>query len=59
MQYHKEFSHPNLLPLIDGAVHVDRNTSFHVAYLLFPFMAGGSIRDEINRRILTPGRQVR
>lgn len=53
--YHREFRHPNLLPLLDAAVAQQHpqgatGTVIH-AYLLFPFCAGGSLRDALNRRL--------
>ncbi|TFJ81000.1 hypothetical protein NSK_007643 [Nannochloropsis salina CCMP1776] len=58
MLYHREFQHPNLLPLIDTHVQQQHrpqsgSTGIYV-YLLFPYLSGGSLRDEIDRRILSP-----
>jgi serine/threonine protein kinase len=49
----RRFQHPNLLPLVDWAVREEKGKGQHtVAYLLFPYLPGGSLRDEINRRVL-------
>ncbi|GAB5033384.1 nak mpsk protein kinase [Nannochloropsis oceanica] len=56
--YHRELRHPNLLPLIDSRVHqqhpVPSSSTGIYAYLLFPYISGGSLRDEIDKRILRP-----
>jgi serine/threonine protein kinase len=60
--YHREFRHPNLLPLLDSAVHTQQQqlqelqpaqgiAVRHTAYLLFPYCKGGSLRDHLNRRL--------
>ena len=49
--YHREFRHPNLLPLLDAAVLQQPQHQGAHAYLLFPFCAGGSLRDALNRRL--------
>lgn len=53
--YHREFRHPNLLPLLDSAVVQSSpqgaaGTAIH-AYLLFPYCPGGSLREAINHRL--------
>lgn len=51
--YHREFRHPNLLPLLDAAILQEPQqgaTAIH-AYLLFPFCTGGSLRDALNHRL--------
>lgn len=52
IRYHRQFHHPNLLPLVDSAIQHDNNKGITTVYLLFPFMAGGSLRDVINKRII-------
>lgn len=49
--YHRSFRHPNLLPLVDAAM-VEDSKHGTVAYILLPYLPGGSLRDHINRRIL-------
>ncbi len=58
MAYHRELRHPNLLPLLDAAIQqqhpvASSSTGIH-AYLLFPYLSGGSLRDEIDRRVIRP-----
>jgi serine/threonine kinase 16 len=56
--YHRELRHPNLLPLIDSRVQqqhpVPSSSTGIYAFLLFPYMPGGSLRDEMDKRILRP-----
>lgn len=56
--YHRELRHPNLLPLVDSRVQqqhpVPSSSTGIYAFLLFPYMPGGSLRDEIDKRILRP-----
>ena len=49
----KRFRHPNILKLIDSQVEVKDGVK--VAYLLFPLMNRGSLRDELNRTVLAGG----
>lgn len=54
IQRHGDFSHPNLMPLIDwGFVNADsvEQRGQH-ALLLFPYMSGGSLRELIDARVL-------
>jgi len=56
--YHRELQHPNLLPLIDSRVQqqhpVPSSSTGIYAFLLFPYMPGDSLRDEIDKKILRP-----
>lgn len=60
INYHKKLRHPNLLPLLDSAIHQQANPKQSTggtcinAYLLFPYLSGGSLREETNRRVLAP-----
>ncbi|CAM9828863.1 unnamed protein product, partial [Sphacelaria rigidula] len=52
MRSHREFSHPNLMPLLDCAfVGVSQGEA---AFMLFPFMEG-SLRNLIDQRVLGGG----
>ncbi|CAN0168768.1 unnamed protein product, partial [Discosporangium mesarthrocarpum] len=52
MRAHREFSHPNTMPLLDWALVVVEQGD--AAYLLFPFMEV-SLRELLNRRVMGPG----
>lgn len=60
IRYHRMFQHSNLLPLLDSSIQADpgRGPGAAVAYLLFPYLPGGSLRDAIDTHVLaaaTPG----
>ncbi|CAM9754802.1 unnamed protein product [Choristocarpus tenellus] len=50
MRAHREFTHPNLMPLLDWALFVVENGD--AAFLLFPLMEGTYL---LNRRVLGGG----
>ena len=49
----QRFRHPNILRMIDSQVVVKDGVK--IAYLLFPLMRRGSLRDELNRTVLSGG----
>ncbi|KAG5184925.1 Serine/threonine protein kinase/TGF-beta stimulated factor [Tribonema minus] len=49
---HRAFNHPNLMPILDWGFR-EAGSLGSAAYMLFPYMAGGTLRDLINRRTLT------
>mmetsp|Transcript_38762 Transcript_38762/g.58223 ORF Transcript_38762/g.58223 Transcript_38762/m.58223 type:complete len:458 (-) Transcript_38762:97-1470(-) len=60
---HSTFSHPSLLKLLGFQMETSSQAlqqqqhdegMVHVCYMLFPYLAGGSLRDEITRRNLLP-----
>ena len=46
MHFHKQFSHPNLLPLVDYSAVASQNG--YVYYLVFPLYEKGNLRHHID-----------
>ncbi|CAM9262891.1 unnamed protein product, partial [Phaeothamnion confervicola] len=51
MHAHREFRHPNIMPLLDSTIQAGPG-GHEYAYLLFPWVGGGTLRDWIDARVL-------
>jgi serine/threonine kinase 16 len=52
IRMHRAFSHPNLMPIFDWCFK-EAGVQGSAAYMLFPYMEGGTLREYINRRTLS------
>ena len=50
ISYHRTFRHPNLMDIVDSAI-VEDSKYGTIAYLLLPYLSGGSLRDHINLQL--------